>query len=103
VEGGKGGGRKGVLRRPPLQLTSVGATAGGLQPNGSVHAVSPMYAPVEVFAVRVVPPTPVTSGSDAGVETAFNAPVPSQDGWEAPLSPEEANTVIPSAAAASNS
>src|SRR5215470_12433514 len=94
-----------VLNPPPLQFTSVGATAGGLQPNGSVHAVSLWYAPVLGSAVSVVPPTPVTFGSEAGVLAANSAAVlfGSQAGCEAPLSPDEAKSVIPFLTAAANS
>src|SRR5579884_2753558 len=82
---------------------SAGASAGGLQPKScSVHAVSQTYVPSGSVALRVVPPTPVTFGSDAGVLAARIAAVPSQLNCDAPLSPDDAKTVIPWAAAFRN-
>src|SRR5215475_13487018 len=83
---------------------SLSATAGGLQPKGSVQAVSLWYAPVLVSAKSVVPPTPVTFGSEAGVLAANRAAVlfGSQLGCEAPLSPDEAKSVIPLLIASAN-
>ena len=61
------------------------------------HAVSLMYAPVTGFAVRVVPPTVSTSGSDPGRMTSFNTcldePTTEFNGPITPLSPVPATQV----------
>ena len=54
-----------------------------------VHPISVEMVPEEVRS-RLVPPTPVISGSEAGYETD-RLPLLSK----APLSPEEANTLTP--------
>src|SRR5437763_9731141 len=68
---------------------------------GWPQAVS-RFAPV-AEVVSVVPPTPVTQGSDAGKSTA--GPVLPVNGSQSddPLSPDAANTETPAAAASSNS
>src|SRR5207342_565580 len=61
----------------------------------SFHVASDWYAPVTPSAWSVVPPTPVTFGSLAGVLTDLKTPSVVQFGFPAPESPDEANSVMP--------
>src|ERR1700730_16952005 len=72
-----------VLKPPPLA------------PKASFHVVSEPYAPLIPLARRLVPPTLVTSGSLAGVPADLKRLLPSQGGCAAPLSPDDANRVVP--------
>ena len=66
----------------------------------SFHTVSPRRAPVVGFALRVVPPTPVTNGWLAGSSTCSVCGVGKQS--SDPSSPDADTIVIPWAAASSN-
>src|SRR6266849_2834257 len=65
---------------------------------------SELYAPLCASASRWVPPTAVTSGSDAGVDalSTNESGWPSHVGCAAPWSPDDANSVIPFAGACGN-
>src|SRR6478609_11661467 len=71
-------------------------------PPPATHATSFEYAPL-ALVTRVVPPTPMTHGDDAGYSTSGTPAgtpfAPTTTEQKPPVSPEEANTVWPCAAA----
>src|SRR5580698_6361784 len=81
------------LKPPPdASLLSSCSVA---DPRPVFHAVSPRYLPVTRLALRLVPPTESTSGSEAGRFTSLiGVKVPVGHGsLTAPRSPDEATTV----------
>src|SRR4051812_44192992 len=97
-----------VLKPPPL--ASVLSNSSAKSPVGpSFQAISPRFVPnggavtglqpsdakQYLAACSSVPPTPVTSGSEAGDELDLIHELPSHEGCDAPWSPDEAKSVMP--------
>src|SRR5712691_334195 len=71
-------------------------------PSPVLHADSDWYAPLVPAVVKRVPPTAVTSGSEAGVEALELNELPSHVCCAAPWSPDDAKRVIPLSLASPN-
>src|SRR5262249_23928075 len=86
-----------MLYPPPVSIQPISRTPGNCPHVGGGEALSTVV-PVEVSVQRYVPPTAVTSGSDAGQPTLGYGIVPgfftgSLNGFAVPKSPVEASTV----------
>src|SRR5690242_8156892 len=99
-----------VLKPPPLDSVVSMPQPGKKSPSGpSFQLISPRFVPnggadvgsqpstakQYLAACSSVPPTPVTSGSEAGEDDDLIHELPSHDGCEAPWSPDEAKSVMP--------